>query len=77
MLSIEGGAMLDSMSYGDIFDVELSEDRKTLKVTEGCDNFFSVILGKKSVIELIADFQEIADRMEDGVEKITTRYGLG
>lgn len=46
-----------------VFDAELSKDKKTLKITENCDYYHSVDLDKSEVLELIDDFKKLVDQM--------------
>lgn len=55
--------MLKFMNDERIFDIELSQDKTMLEIMESCDNYFSVDLTKQQVLELIADFQDLADEM--------------
>lgn len=64
--------MLEKLGYEgkQIFDVELSDDKRTLVLTEACDLHYEASLTKAQVIELANDFLRIADNMatNDDVE---------
>lgn len=55
--------MLEFMSEENIFYVELSGDKTALKVTESCDHYYSAVLAKHELLELITDLQTLADQM--------------
>ena len=55
--------MLELISEENIFYVELSGDKITLEITEGCDGYYSIVLTKHELLELITDLQTLADQM--------------
>ena len=46
-----------------IFDVELSKDKQTVTITEGCDNYFDCKLSRSQLQELITELAEILRQM--------------
>ena len=63
--SLEKSEMLDRLSNGSIFAIELWDGKKAVEIYECCDGYFGMTLNKAEFLELIGDLQKIADKMED------------
>jgi len=60
-------SILEKLSYeeGRILDLEISEDKSYVELSEACDSFFSVKLDKSSFGELIDELKVIHSQMEE------------
>ena len=69
--------MLEKLGYHGkrIFDVNLSDDKTMLVLTEACDIYFDASLTKEQVIELANDFLRIADEMANAKLTVSTPDG--
>ena len=55
---------LEELSNERVFDVELSDDKKTIVFEEACDNWFRVSMSKNDLLELISELQVLSDQMQ-------------
>ena len=58
-------SIIDQLEYKQVVSFTLSESKKSLKVTEACDDWHSDNLDKAEVTKLIAELTEIRDTMKD------------
>lgn len=61
---INSSSVLEGLSSAAVFDVSLSEDKKTVVFTEGCDGWFHASLSVTDLIFLIKELQELKDKMK-------------
>jgi hypothetical protein len=59
--------MIEKLGVGNkcIFDVELSDNKKYLIMTEACCMYYETTLTKDETIELANDFMRIAESMSN------------
>ena len=48
-----------------VVDFEISRDKKTIRVTEGCDGYFCEDLTKAEFAQLIEELRELHAQMDD------------
>lgn len=57
--------MIDRLDKAHVLGVELSPDKRLLKLTEECDRYYHIEITRAQVIELAEDFLDIAANMVD------------
>jgi len=61
--------ILDKLGTGincaNVFDAEITEDKKHVRLTEACDSYYMIDLTKSQMYELIEDLKRLADQIED------------
>lgn len=58
-------SILETLHNEQIFYVEPSADRKHLRFTEACDDYFDIELTKAQVIELANELLKLAETLPD------------
>ena len=56
--------MIKKLEDEQVFSVKLSENKTKVVFLEACDYYFGIDLNKKEFLELIDDFQVLADQMK-------------
>jgi hypothetical protein len=55
--------VLEILKRKQVFSVELSGDKRRLEITEECDQYYSYVLTKAEVMELVKEFNDLAKQM--------------